>query len=120
MINPIELLSYVRKNIRSVAAQHSQSIKRLKGKKNYGHMLRIIEEKAEKLTFAHVMVLLNLQLGKDLYDIFAHERDELVKMGMISKHGRLRPQGQWITKLVKNFTENVMGMSWQRVWLWVD
>ncbi|MEM0444085.1 MAG: hypothetical protein QXJ73_08000 [Candidatus Caldarchaeum sp.] len=118
--NPIELLSFVRRNIRSVAAQHSPSIRKTKNMKLYMDKLRMVEEKAERLTLAHIIVLTNLHMGRDLDDIFAFEKDELAKLGLISSRGRIRPQGMWVIRLVKNFTENVMQTSWQKVWAWGD
>lgn len=78
--------------------------------------LRMVEGKAERLTLAHIIVLTNLQMGRDLDDIFAFEKDELARPGLISSRGRIRPQGMWIIKLVKNFTQRMMGPSWERVW----
>ncbi|MEM4287699.1 MAG: hypothetical protein QXV97_02690, partial [Candidatus Caldarchaeum sp.] len=118
--NPIELLSYIRRNIRSVAAQHSPSIRKTKNMKLYMDKLRMVEEKARRLTLAHIVVLTNLHMGRDLDDIFAFEKDELARLGLISGRGRIRPQGMLVIRLVKNFTQRMMGTSWEKVWAWGD
>lgn len=80
--------------------------------------LRMVEEKARRLTLAHIVVLTNLHMGRDLDDTFAFEKDELAKLGLISSQGRIRPQGMLVIRLVKNFTQRMMGTSWEKVWAW--
>ncbi|MEM1948303.1 MAG: hypothetical protein QW240_06175 [Candidatus Caldarchaeum sp.] len=118
--NPIELLSYVRRNIRSVGAQHSPSIRKTKNRRIYMDKLRMVEEKAERLTLAHIVVLTNLHMVRDLGDILAFEEDELAKLGLISSQGRIRPHGMLVIRLVKNFTQRMMGTIWEKVWAWGD
>ncbi|MEM3081056.1 MAG: hypothetical protein QXH35_05105 [Nitrososphaerota archaeon] len=115
-IKASEVLHHVVNNIRSMAAQHSPSLRRLKNTKQYKTRLDEIGKKIETLTFPHIIALMNIAMRNNLGNIFQDEVRELVQLGLVSYKLKLRPLGIWVVKLVKSFTMKKQNRRWEELW----
>jgi len=115
-VNPMDLLNFIRRNARTFAAQYCPAIRRCRNlKKIYGEKLKMFEEKAGRLSFLHVVTLINISLG--LGDFDSSITSELISDGFISPNKALRPHGWLIVEmsrkyLIRRGVTNVAALAW--------
>ena len=102
-VNPIDLLNFIRRNARTFAAQYCPSIRRCRDfdEEVYREKLKMFEEKAGRLSFLHVVTLINISLG--LRDFDSGITSELISDGFISPNKVLRPHGRLIVEMSRKY-----------------
>lgn len=116
VVNPIDLLNFIRRNARTFAAQYCPAIRRCrKFKKIYRERLKMFEEKAGRLSFLHIVTLINISLG--LRDFDSSITSELISDGFISPNKVLRPHGRLIVEMSKKYlirrgVMNIAALAW--------
>lgn len=116
-VDPIDLLKFIRRNARTFAAQYCPSIRRCRSfdEEVYREKLKMFEEKAERLSFLHVVTLINISLG--LGDFDNSITSELISDGFISPNKVLRPHGRLIVEMSRKYLTrrsimNVATLAW--------